>query len=170
MENTEYDELIKSAVALHLPEGFDWRLFKAQVFQESTFNQFAVSPSGARGLLQFMGPTWAEWSEKSGYADRGPEDPEAAIYTGACYMSHLIDAWHWPRPDTDRHALALASYNAGKRHIINAQTDSGGKSLYSEIIPHLPDVTNTIKAAQAADYVVKIFGHYFGVLTGANNE
>jgi len=50
MDKNIYDEIIIAAVKKWLPEDYDWRLFKAQLFQESSLNQFAVSPAGAVGL------------------------------------------------------------------------------------------------------------------------
>src|SRR5690606_20537269 len=57
----EYNELIRLAAQKYLP-GYDWRLYKAQLWQESKLNPYATSPAGAKGIAQFMPATWAEWS------------------------------------------------------------------------------------------------------------
>ena len=74
-----YDTLFKEATAEYLPT-VDWRLLKAQGIQESRLNPNAVSPAGAMGLMQFMPQAWEEWSEKAGFTNSEPQEPEAAIY------------------------------------------------------------------------------------------
>ena len=56
---TKYDALIKAAQSTYL-NGVDWRLFKAQLAQESALNPIAVSYVGAQGIAQFMPRTWQE--------------------------------------------------------------------------------------------------------------
>lgn len=162
---TTFDGHIVKAVEIWLP-GYDWRLYKAQLWQESKLKPLAVSPAGAVGVAQFMPMTWAAWSRKSGYANSEPTDPEASIYTGACYMAYLIGEWSWPRPEIDRHCLAMASYNAGLGNILKAQKLSGNRSLYSEIITHLPAVTGDDNAPETIGYVRKILGYWAKQVTG----
>jgi len=76
-------------------------LLAAQLYAESGFNPFAVSPAGARGIAQFMPGTAREY----GLAD--PSDPVASIDAQAHLMSDLL------RRFGGRVALALAAYNAG---------------------------------------------------------
>lgn len=76
-------------------------LLAAQLYAESGFNPFAVSPAGARGIAQFMPGT----SRAYGLAD--PYDPAAAIDAQAHLMSDLL------RRFGGRIGLALAAYNAG---------------------------------------------------------
>jgi hypothetical protein len=75
-------------------------LLAAQLMAESGFNPRAVSPTGARGIAQFMPGTAAS------YGLRDPFDPAASIDAQAHLMSDLL-----------RHfrsvPLALAAYNAG---------------------------------------------------------
>ena len=137
--NAEYDELIKLAATKYLP-AYDWRLFKAQIFEESKMNPYAVSHAGAKGIAQFMPKTWIEWRIKSGYPTHDETHPEAAIFTGACYMAHLIGQWKSPRPLIDRYLLAAASYNSGLGDILKAQKAAGMANGYSQIMAKLPDV------------------------------
>lgn len=152
---TKYDDLIKRAVEKHLPK-LDWRIYKAQLYVESELNPNAISPVGAEGLAQFMPATWEEWSPRAGFDGSEPTDPEAAIFTGAMYMANLHEKWHWPRPEIDRYCLALASYNAGARSIIEAQKIVGNPSLYAEIIKGLPQITGS-HSKETIQYVQKIF-------------
>lgn len=79
-------------------------LLAAQLYAESNFNPFAVSPAGARGIAQFMPAT----ARAYGLSD--PTDPGAAIDAQARYMRDLLKRFKTP-------ALALAAYNAGPGNV-----------------------------------------------------
>jgi soluble lytic murein transglycosylase-like protein len=140
-------------------------VFKAQLYQESRLNAKAVSPAGAGGIAQFMEATWNEVSEKAGYSGASRWNPADAIPVAAFYMADLIEGWHWPRPEIDRHCLALASYNAGYGNILKSQKAANDAVLYAPIIDALPDITGH-HADETTDYVVKILGFYAGLVTG----
>ena len=154
-----YDASIKAAVEKHLPF-YDWTLYKAQLWQESRLNPTAVSPANAVGVAQFTPMTWSDWAHRAGYDGADRTNPEASIFTGACYMAALIGKWKAPRPDIDRWCLAMASYNAGFGHIINAQKRSGDKPLYADIIKHLVNVTGDKNSKETKDYVRKILTYW----------
>lgn len=134
-----YDLQIRGAARDWLPM-VDWRLYKAQLIQESQLKPGAVSPVGARGLAQFMPPTWREWQAFSG-TRLGPHDEGQSIQAGAWYMAKQRQIWRSPRPEEDRHNLAMASYNGGAGNIIKAQKLCGGPPLYEAIMACLPQVT-----------------------------
>lgn len=136
---SEYDELIRLAAKKYLPE-YDWRLFKAQLWQESKLNPYAVSPAGARGIAQFMPKTWQEWRTNAGYPGHDETHPEAAIFTGAAYMAWLIGQWKSPRPAIDRYLLAAASYNSGLGDILKAQKAANMANGYRQIMAKLPEI------------------------------
>ena len=75
-------------------------LLAAQLFAESGFNPFAVSPAGAQGIAQFMPAT------ARGIGLRDPFDPHAAIDAQARLMRDLLRRF-------GAVPLALAAYNAG---------------------------------------------------------
>ena len=75
-------------------------LLAAQIYVESGFNPFAVSPAGARGIAQFMPGT------ARSYGLRNPFDSAAAIDAQAHLMRDLLRRF-------GSVALALAAYNAG---------------------------------------------------------
>lgn len=158
---THYDQLIRNAAAEYLHEGFDWRIIKAQFWQESRFQPDAVSPAGAQGVAQIMPGTWGQWKLPH-YDD--PFNAEQSIMTGCRYMGYLINQWSWPRPEMDRVCLALASYNSGLGHMLNAQKLADNSNLYAPVIHKLPDVTGT-HSAETIDYVKKILGFYVQELT-----
>ncbi|MDD1792800.1 murein transglycosylase [Enterovibrio sp. ZSDZ42] len=78
--------------------------------QESAFYTNAVSPVGARGLMQLMPATAKETSKKLGYRYLGKNtlsDPGINIRLGSGYLRMVLD-----RFDENR-ILAFAAYNAG---------------------------------------------------------
>ena len=96
--------------------GWDWRLLAAQVAQESRFDPSARSWAGARGLLQLMPRTAREMGV------RNPNDPEQSIRGGVRYLEWLSGLWEDEVPDAEeRVKFILASYNAGRGHVLDAQ-------------------------------------------------
>jgi hypothetical protein len=79
--------------------GVDASLLAAMASQESGFNSSAVSPAGARGLMQFMPATAAGLGVDA-------MDPGSAIDGAARYLSTL-------KKQFGSTELALAAYNAG---------------------------------------------------------
>lgn len=86
--------------------GVDPVLLYAQMHTESSFKRGAISPKGARGLMQLMPFTAARFGVKNIF------DPKQNIEGGARYMRFLLDAF-----DGDV-ALALAGYNAGEGAVL----------------------------------------------------
>jgi soluble lytic murein transglycosylase-like protein len=76
-------------------------LLYAIMHQESTFKQGAISPKGARGLMQLMPPTARRFGVTNIF------NPKQNIEGGARYMRFLLDLFK----DVN---LALAGYNAGE--------------------------------------------------------
>jgi soluble lytic murein transglycosylase-like protein len=82
--------------------GVDSTLIRSIIKTESNFNPRAVSPKGARGLMQLM-PATAKWL---GVEDSF--DPEQNIRGGVGYFRFLMDRFN---NDLE---LSLAAYNAGE--------------------------------------------------------
>lgn len=160
-----YDNKIRTAARDYLP-GVDWRLWKAQLYAESRLDPAAVSPVGARGVAQFMPGTWSDVVDALDLEGVSPHMAEPAIAAGAYYMGTLRQGWSAPRPEMDRHSLAMASYNAGFGHLIKAQKRCGGPPGYAEIIACLPDVTGR-HSRETITYVSRIWRHWQSMVLGA---
>ncbi len=107
---TKYDDLIAKASEKYQVNP---ALIKAVIKAESNFNHRAVSPVGARGLMQLM-PTTASYLQ---VADSF--HPENNIEGGVRYLRYLLNLFRNDVP------LALAAYNAGE----------GAVSRYNNRIP-----------------------------------
>ncbi|OLE53135.1 MAG: hypothetical protein AUG51_14660 [Acidobacteria bacterium 13_1_20CM_3_53_8] len=97
--NVRIDGLIRDAGARY---GVDPYLIFCVMEQESHFNAHAVSPKGARGLMQLMPGTSAR------FGVRRPFDPVQNIAGGTRYLKQLLMSFN------NRVDLVLASYNAGE--------------------------------------------------------
>jgi soluble lytic murein transglycosylase-like protein len=74
--------------------------------QESTFKRNAISPKGARGLMQLMPGTAARFGVSNIF------DPKQNIEGGTRYVRFLLDMFDGDVP------LALAGYNAGEGAVL----------------------------------------------------
>ena len=95
--------------------GWDWRLMASIAYQESKFNPNALSFGGAYGMMQFMpntGPTYGVYPDSP---------PEVQIAGGARKMAADEKFWSQIPDATQRKKFAIASYNAGRGHIQDAQ-------------------------------------------------
>jgi soluble lytic murein transglycosylase-like protein len=157
---TTYNGLIKDSADKYLLD-VDWRLVKAQLFQESKLDPSAVSPAGAVGISQFMQGTWNDMKKKMAMpTNASPLQPVYAVPALCFYMAKLHDQWTAKRTDADRYALALASYNAGIGNLLSAQKLAGNANEYHKIIAQLHRVTGDKNARETHTYVEKIFGYF----------
>jgi soluble lytic murein transglycosylase len=88
--------------------GLDPYFVAALVRQESSYDPRALSPAGARGLMQLMPRTAQMVAGHRGLPFREGllDDPGANIQIGAAFLAEQLREWSDPR-------LALAAYNAG---------------------------------------------------------
>ena len=136
------DELwpvVKDAAATH---GIDPRLVDLVIRMESGYNPRALSPKGARGVMQLM-PTTARM-----YGVRDVWDARDNIRGGTRYLADLLD-----RFDLDL-TLALAAYNAGPE----AVERHGGVPPYRETRRYV----DRILSAYQSDGGSAVLGGGFG--------
>lgn len=140
--SNKYDRDIQKSVKRYWADYPIWKMWKAQLYQESRFKLMALSPVGAKGLAQFMPKTWIQISRELKYNKIIiPYSSYHAINAGAYYMRKQRNQWNWKRPQEDKHNLALASYNAGLGNILKAQKLCNNALLYEDIIKCLPKIT-----------------------------
>jgi soluble lytic murein transglycosylase len=100
-----------------------WSLAHGIIRQESSFDRAAVSPVGARGMMQLMPGTARQTARKLSLPyelGRLTSDIDYNIMLGSSYFAELMDYWGGYAP------LAVASYNAGPGNVrkwINANGD-----------------------------------------------
>ncbi len=93
----------------------DWRLVAAIAWQESHWDPLATSPTGVRGLMMLTRPT-AKWA---GVNDR--LDPAESVRGGVAYLHYLIERMPKTIPEDERIWFALAAYNIGYGHLLDAR-------------------------------------------------
>ena len=99
--------------------GFDWRLIMAQILKESKFRENAISHKGARGLMQIMPFTAREITEELDF-EFITKDPRENISAGIYHLYKQLG--YFPDADNEnRIKLALAAYNGGPAHVLDAQ-------------------------------------------------
>ncbi len=100
----------KHAAHYGLDSAFIWALMTV----ESTYNPWAVSRAGARGLMQVMPHTGGLVADRMGWRNFGPAllfEPPVAIEMAAWYFHQLIEKFQGQLP------LAIAGYNAGPHRV-----------------------------------------------------
>jgi soluble lytic murein transglycosylase-like protein len=92
-----FDELVEQVARRY---GIRSSFVHAVIKAESNYNPHAVSPKGARGLMQLMPQTARELGVRNIF------DPAQNVEGGVRYLRQLLDQYEQP-------ALSLAAYNAG---------------------------------------------------------
>lgn len=113
------NEIIKACTKFDV----DPQLVKALIKAESNFDQFAVSPKNAEGLMQLMPGTAKEYGVSNSF------NAKENIEGGVKFFKHLLDHF-----DNDLR-LSIAAYNAGKQSVIN----------YGNEIPPYPETRQFVK-------------------------
>jgi soluble lytic murein transglycosylase-like protein len=102
-------------------------LLRAVAWRESQWNGDAVSPKGARGVMQLMPATAAALHVSA-------NEIEGNVDGGARYLSDLMQRFHGDL------ASALAAYNAGPAAVVRY----GGVPPYSETQKYVAAVLDTL--------------------------
>jgi len=135
MGSPSFEDIIEEASMRY---GVDASLIKAVIRQESSFNPFAVSSAGAKGLMQLMDKT----GEGLGVTD--PFDPVQNINGGTKFLAGLLNKYN------GQAAVALAAYNAGPGRVdrLGIRTES--------------DLLNKLSALpkETQQYIGKVLGYH----------
>ena len=122
--------------------------------QESGLDPAAVSPVGARGVMQVMPATWAEIQKSMGWRGISPHSAPHNIFGGVWYQARMARIWSGrARAAREAYDLGLASYNAGAGTILRAQALCSDARLWPQIAPCLVSVSGAANAKQTIDYV-----------------
>jgi soluble lytic murein transglycosylase-like protein len=148
-----FDTLILEASQRH---GLDPRLVKAVIAAESEFSPQALSPKGARGLMQVLPST----AEELGVPGSKLHDPEHGIRAGTAYLALLYRAaWKKYRLKGVGYKEAplwvteriIASYNAGPRALTRNSFVSQTRNYVRKVLLFYgSDVTEFRRAPQLA--------------------
>ena len=118
----KYANIIQTASKAY---GVDASLVHAVISAESSYNQYAVSRTGAMGLMQLMPDTARR------YGVQNMMDPSENIHGGVRYLRDLLALFK------GRVDLAVAAYNAGENAVIRH-----GRKIppYAETRQYVPKV------------------------------
>ena len=122
-----------------------WSIMRAETF----FRAQAISPVGARGLMQLMPHTArkvASLMEGWKFRERQLLEPEVNIRLGGRYLKRLLTKFGGNIP------LAVAAYNAGP-HRVESWLSQFGKLDVDEFIEHIPFV-------ETRNYVKKVVNNF----------
>jgi membrane-bound lytic murein transglycosylase F len=112
--------------------GIDWRILAAIGYQESRWDESAVSPTGVRGLMMLT----AETAQRVNVSDR--TDPHSSILGGARYIALMKKTIPERIREPDRTWLTLAAYNIGYGHLEDAR-------VLAQSAGHDPDDWDAVK-------------------------
>jgi membrane-bound lytic murein transglycosylase F len=108
---SKYLDMYKAAAEKY---NLDWTLLAAMGYQESHWNPRAVSPTGVRGIMMLTLETAAALGIKNRL------DPKSSIFGGAKYLDQIRRRFPEEIVEPNRTWLAMASYNVGYYHVIDA--------------------------------------------------
>ena len=141
--------------------GVDPYLLMAITRRESAYNPNALSPAGARGLMQLMPGTASQVSREIGISDPGPYgvlDPELNIRLGSTYLRDKLQRYQGNR------LAAAAAYNAGPGRVDQWLGDGvEAFDLFVESIPF----------RETRDYVQAVLSYrviFESLANGGNSE
>jgi membrane-bound lytic murein transglycosylase F len=117
-------------------QSLDWRLLAAVGYQESHWDEHAVSGDGAAGIMMLTEST----AKAMGVTDR--RNAKLNITGGAAYFAQVLQMIPSHVAEPDRSWLALAAYNVGYGHLedarILAQMQGKDPDSWDDVRQYLP--------------------------------
>ncbi len=135
----------KYSKSFGVPESLILSIMRA----ESHFYQYAISPVGARGLMQLMPYTAkrvAQLLNDKDFSDEELSTPELNIRYGSRYLQRLSKQFQ------GMPLLVAAAYNAGP-HRVKSWLNNFGSLQMDEFVEHIPFV-------ETRNYAKKVLRHY----------
>jgi hypothetical protein len=132
-------------------------LLYAIMHQESTFKSKAISPKGARGLMQLMPGTAARYGVTNIF------DPRQNIEGGARYMRFLLDLFDG---NVD---LALAGYNAGEGAVMKYGYQVPPYSETKEYVRRIRGRYNLMRDPSTARFANSLSGNQVAAVRGKDS-
>lgn len=135
--------------------------------QESSFDMGAVSPSGARGLMQLMPFTAEAVAKQLGVATSLVSlttDPAHNMQLGTAYFEQMLQQFAGSLP------LAVAAYNAGPDRVQEWLTQNGDPRPGAAQHVDMLDWIEQIPFAETRNYVQRVLENVtvYGAMRGAN--
>ena len=132
----------------------DIALVHAVIRQESAFDPAAVSPRGARGLMQLMPRTAQSLALQLNISHRRSlltADPDHNLRLGSAHLAELLETY-----DSSL-VLSLAAYNAGKSRVKRWLADHGDpRNLSADAI----DWVESIPIGETRNYVQRVLENF----------
>ncbi len=132
----------------------DVALVHAVIRQESAFDPAAVSPRGARGLMQLMPRTAQSLAQQLNISHRRSlltADPAYNMRLGSAHLAELLETY-----DSSL-VLSLAAYNAGKSQVRRWLADHGDpRNLSADAI----DWVESIPIGETRNYVQRVLENF----------
>jgi soluble lytic murein transglycosylase len=143
-----------------------WSLAHGIMRQESSFDRAAMSPVGARGMMQLMPATARQIARKLSLPyelGRLTRDIDYNIMLGSSYFAELMDYWGGYAP------LAVASYNAGPGNVSKWIRSNGDpRQPGTDIVSWIEDIPFT----ETRGYVQRVLENavVYDTLNSAQNS
>lgn len=153
------EEVLKNAVQ----RGLDPNLVWAIILQESNFRPNAVSPAGAKGLMQIIPPTAKNIARRLGITDYQEADifqPGNNILFGTTYLADIVNSFG---DHPARYFFAIASYNGGPQNVTRWRR--------AKPLLECDEWVEEISFTETRNYVKKVVGYWaiYQMLYGKNS-
>jgi soluble lytic murein transglycosylase len=164
------DYAFPTMLAQMKPLKTEWALIHGIIRQESAFDTQALSPAGARGLMQLMPGTAKETAKKAGIGYENEwltSRPDYNIKIGSLYIAKMLSRFDGNYP------MAIAAYNAGPGRV-NGWLRENGDPRQGNV--DMIDWIEMIPVAETRNYVqrvlegIYIYRHKFASLQKATGQ